>query len=352
MSILITVIIFGIIVIIHEFGHFLAAKACGVAVLEFAAGMGGMLCSKKIGNTVYSLRILPIGGFCRMKGEESSTEPDSFAAASIIERIIIILAGPFMNFLLAFALFSVIIMNVGVSTAEISDIIDGYPAQQAGIEAGDKIIKINNTKIHSGDDISYYLSRNTKASVDLTIKRSNGEKYETSLIPVNESGRLITGVYLKNKSPFFHLSVDGFERAGFLESLRSGYWRMWFMVKVSMNGIIEFFTLKVGLDKVAGPIGLTTVIDDAYEQTIQTGLRTMLLSMINITALLSANLGIMNLLPIPALDGGRFIFLLAELLRGKPVNPEKEGFIHFVGFALIMMFGLFIAFHDIFRIMG
>lgn len=352
MSVIITLIIFGIIVIIHEFGHFYAARKCGIGVIEFAVGMGPKLLSFNKNGIIYSIRAVPVGGFCRMKGEEAD-DYDCFQNASLIKRIIVVLAGPFMNFILAYIIFTIFVMLVPMATTNVADVGENTPAYEAGIKKDDKIVKINNNPIRIYSDFEYFMENYDGGEITVKVKDSQGNR-TVNLTPdkiKDENGeRYVMGIMCQVKSPFFGKGLDGYEKAGLFESLKGGFWYMPFMVKVTVSGLISLFTANISLDAVSGPIGLTNEVGTVYDKAKSSGIKTILLSMASITGILSANLGVMNLLPIPALDGGRFLFFIIEAVRGKQIPPEKEGIVNLVGFAIIAVFGLVIAFNDILKI--
>lgn len=350
MAILLTILIFGIIIVIHEYGHFIAARKCGVFVEEFAVGMGPKIYSKEKGGTLYSIRAIPLGGFCKMKDEDSkSTDSDSFGNATKLKKFIILFAGAFMNFLLAIFIFIAISFFTGFVTNQVKGLAPDFPAQNAGLKEGDLIYKLNGQRIRTFDDLTFKLMRNGEKEFSLTVKR-NGEKIDFNLTPISESGKYLIGITPVTKSPFFGKKTDEIPKAGFFQSIYNGFWNMVFTVKVSITGVIELFTAKLDIENVMGPIGLTPVINETYQEAVKGGFLTTLFTMLNITALLSANIGVMNLLPIPALDGGRILFLIVEIIRRKPITEEKEGMIHFVGFVILIAFGLFIAFKDLINI--
>lgn len=352
MSVILTLIIFGIIVMIHEFGHYYAAKKCGVGVIEFAVGMGPKVCSFTKNGTRYSVRLLPLGGFCRMKGEDdSATDPDSFQNVSLIRRMIIVLAGPFMNFVLAFFVFAVLVMFMPLGTNYVSAVSEGTPAETVGIVPGDRIVKINNSGIHNYTDLGFFMSRYSGGGLKIKLKGEGGSR-TVILTPEydEEKGSYLMGIQTAVKTAFIGERIEGAEKAGFFECIANGFWYMIFMIKATVSGLLSLITAKVGLDQVSGPIGLTSEVGTVYREAKSMGLKVILLNMAEITGLLSANLGVMNLLPIPALDGGRFLFFVAEGIRRKRIPPEKEGMVHLAGFALLMLFGLVVAFKDIMKI--
>lgn len=333
---------------IHEWGHFIAAKKCGVIVEEFAVGMGPKIWGKQKGETLYSIRAFPIGGYCKMADEDKEASSNrGFNGISVWKRMIIILAGVFMNFVLAIFISAVMVMFTGYGENIVSRVSENSPAEGIGIIAGDEIVNIDNSGIHLFDDVNFRLSQRKSENILIGYER-NGEYFETE-VNIKNGERL--GVAFGAKAPLFGEDIEGVEKVGFFESFKVGLWKCVYMVKITFYGLSELFTMRVSLDDVAGPIGLTTVVNDVYEETIKESVWNMIGSMASIAALLSANLGVMNLLPIPALDGGRFVFLLIEAIRRKPIPPEKEGMIHFAGFAVLMAFGILIAFNDVFKLL-
>ena len=360
MSLIITLIIFTVIVVVHEWGHFIMAKLCNVYIEEFAVGMGPKLFGFKHGDTMYSLRILPIGGYCRMADEKpQDSNKIGFNDASVYKRILIAVAGPFMNFILALALLTFLSMSTGIYTNTVESVLDGYPAQEAGIQPGDKIVGINGSSIHTRDDLNFYLSENEGTPLEVTVRRGS-EKFTVTINTQADSDgqRQIIGITTGKKTPIIDLGLfdsgsapDNYETAGFFECIADGFWQMLFLVKVTVIGVVRMFTLNVSLNDISGPIGVTTVVGEAYEETITSGSIYTILTMLNMSALLSANLGVINLVPIPALDGGRIFVYLIEIIRRKQLPPEKEGVINLIGFALVMGFGIFIAVNDVLKLM-
>ncbi len=351
MSVILTLIIFCVIVIIHEGGHFLAARLSGVTVEEFAVGMGPLAVKTKKGGTVYSLRWLPIGGFCRMA---DNSDPEKgvfgFLDANVFKRIFICAAGPFMNFVLALLVLGFINFSRSYTTTEVRGVLEGYAAEEAGIEQGDIITKINGKSVRIFSELSYELSKYAGNTFPVEVSR-DGERLVFSVtLNADENGSYKLGVLTITKAGFLSGADDSLPKTSLIEAFKCGYYDMFFLVKMTVTGLISLFTAKVSMDEIAGPIGLTSVVGEVYGESVKAGISVLIINMFNITALLSANLGVMNLLPIPALDGGKIIVYIAEILRGRPIAPEKEGFINLVGFVLIMGFGIVVAFHDVFRI--
>ncbi len=357
MSVIITLIIFTLIVVIHEWGHFIAAKKCNVFVEEFAVGMGPKLFGVQRGDTLYSVRLLPIGGFCRMADDEiEGSDKIGFNQASVFKRILIAVAGPVMNFVLALIVLTFMAMSTGISTNRVAGTIEGYPAESAGLQPGDRIVAINGKAVNIRSDLDFYLSEHPGEALNLTVKRS-GEKINATIIPkLNEEGKYLIGIKTQYKAPVINLGlydlsdIGNITRAGFFECVADGFWNMIFLVKVTVLGVVRMLTLNVSLNEISGPIGVTTVVGDAYQSTITDGAIYTVLTMLNLSALLSANLGVINLVPIPALDGGRIFVYLIEIVRRKQLPPEKEGIINLIGFALVMGFGIFIAINDVIKL--
>lgn len=340
MGIILALILFGVIVFIHELGHFLLAKKNGINVSEFSIGMGPRLISKVVGGTRYSFKLLPIGGSCMMGEDEVDDISDgSFNSKSVWARMSVIVAGPIFNFILAFIFSIILVAWIGYDAPIINKVIEGYPAQEAGIQAGDKIVKINNRSIHIFREISMYNQLHQGETMNVTFER-HGKKQQVVIEPKKgEDGRYLMG-----------LEPPANQKANPLQILQYGGYEVKYWITTTMDSLKMLFTGKVGVDQLAGPVGIVDVVGSSYEASREYGLPTVILNLMNFAILLTANLGVMNLLPLPALDGGRLVFLVIEAVRGKRVPPEKEGMVHFAG--LILLFGLmiFVMFNDIKRI--
>lgn len=349
--IIIAILVFSILVIVHEFGHYIVAKKSGIFVEEFAVGMGPMIVSKKIGETVYSIRAFPLGGFCRMMGEDKDIADErAFNSKSVWKRMAVIVAGPLMNFVLAFIICTGLVGNSGFALPVVAGLEEGGSAQQAGLQVGDRILKINNKHIFVYEDLSMFMLENQGNEVSVQIER-NGEKMTIDLKPYKSTdGRWIIGFNPVVKTGIFDDDYDGYDKASVFETIKTGFNTMFFYIRSTVTGFVRLFTFNVSMDEVAGPIGIIEVVGDSYEQSIKYSVGAAIANISYIAALLSANLGALNLFPIPAMDGGRLVFLIVEALRGKPLDPDKEGMIHFIGFAFLMAFMVFIAYNDIARI--
>ena len=343
MKLIVALLVFGIIVMFHEFGHFIVAKKNGIVVEEFAIGMGPKLFGIHRGETEYTIRLFPIGGACMMLGEDTAEEVQegSFNSKSVWSRIAVVAAGPLFNFIMAFFCAMLVIGMDGYTSGEILQVNEGSPAMEAGLEAGDLITKVDKTAVHTFADFRMYISLNQGRSCEVTFKR-DGETYRTTVTPrLDEDGVYRIGI------------VGGVqEKPGPAGLIVSSFYE----VKSNINLVIRSLEMiiqgQVTKDDVAGPVGMFQIIGDSYESAAQYGLRIIILTIANMILLLSANLGVMNLLPIPALDGGRLVFLVVEAIRGKPVPRDKEGFVHMIGFVLLMVLMVLIMFNDISRIFG
>ncbi len=354
MTIVLFILIFGVVVISHEFGHFLLAKANGIRVLEFSVGMGPRLLSFRKGETLYSLKLFPIGGACMFDGEdgvkEQEGEPDegSFLKATVWSRISCVIAGPLFNFLLAFVA-ALIMVNMVIADEDtafrdvvVTEVMEGSPAQAAGLQTGDRILSIDNDKTYLYEDILLFTITSNGKEVPVKYER-DGQKYETLLTPVYDetSGRHLMGVTFGEAA----------ELTG-LDSVRYAWYEMRYSAVSVVKSLGMLVTGRVGREDVAGPVGIAAAVGETYESAKEYGWGMVIQQMLNFTLLLSVNLGILNLLPLPALDGGRLVFLLIELVRGKPVPPQKEGLVHMIGLIFFMILMVFVLFNDLINIFG
>lgn len=351
-TLILFIVIFGVVVIAHEFGHFLIAKANGIHVVEFAVGMGPNIVSFKKGGTKYSLKLLPIGGACMFEGEDGVMEkdeatgesmepgPGSFLKAKVWARIATVVAGPVFNLILAFLIaFIMVNLDVAIRDPVATQVTEGGGAQAAGLQDGDRILSLAGQKIKLYQEISLYMQAVYRGGdLEVTYER-DGERYTTVLTPqYNEE----YGYYLLGIS-----NSDFVEPKG-VQTLAYAWYEMRYSVKATYMSLGMLFRGQVSRQDVAGPVGIAVnVVGATYEAAKEYGWKNVLLNMLNITLMLSVNLGLLNLLPIPALDGGRLVFLLIEVIRGKPVPPEKEGIVHFIGLMFFMVLMVFIFFNDL-----
>lgn len=340
MSIVLAIIIFSLIILIHEFGHFLLAKKNGICVTEFSLGMGPRLAGFTKGETKYSLKILPFGGSCMMLGEDGeSSDERSFGVKSVGARISVVIAGPMFNFILAFILSLFIIGNIGYDSTKVS-MLEGYPAEEAGMQTGDQIVKMNNQRISIYREITLFVQLHQGETVNITYER-DGEQY-TAVVTPQYSEEI--GSYL--------LGFTGGEsiKGNALETIKYSFYEVRYWITVTVKSLGMLFEGKVSVNDVSGPVGIVSVIGTTYQESKSSGMFYILMNMLYMTIFLSANLGVMNLLPIPALDGGRLVFLILEGIRGKPISQEKEGMVHFIGFMFLMLIMVLVMYNDIRRL--
>lgn len=428
LNILVAIIIFSVIVVFHELGHFLLAKKNGIEVTEFSLGMGPRLLSTVKGNTRYSLKLFPIGGSCMMVGEDGEGEedgPGSFGHASVWGRISVVAAGPIFNFILAFVFALVITSVMGYDPPKVLSVEENSPAEEAGLQVGDIITSFQGKPISIGRDISLYESlygmqqdqikmtvKRDGKKIDLNFKAASEKKYMLgfSYVPDGEpeitevfvdgammkagvlAGDVITAVDgtkvstgeelqtylgehpLGENAVTITVSRDGKEKeftvqptvrtqvsTGFVYNLyreKTNFFgvlkysavevRYWISSTIDSLGLLIKGTFRV--NDLSGPVGIVDAIGSSVEEAKSEGTVVMWMQMFYWAILLSANLGVMNLLPLPALDGGRLVFLLIEAVTKKKVNPNIEGMIHFAGFVLLMALMVFVFMNDIKRL--
>lgn len=341
MGIILALLLFSFIVFFHELGHFLLAKKNGIHVEEFCIGMGPVLVKKQGKDTMYAIRLLPIGGACMM-GEDDSDDVSegSFNSKSVWARISVIAAGPIFNFILAFILSVIVVSWLGYDKPVIKSVIENSAAADAGLQEGDVIKEINGKKIHIFREITAYNQFHPGEKLDIIYERDGVEYGIVGLeTRKGEDGRYLIGI-----------TQGEYRKANAFTALQYGFYEVKFWIDYTIESLKMLFTGMIGLDQLSGPVGIVDVVDEAYDTNIQYGISSVVLAFLNLSILLSANLGVMNLLPIPALDGGRLVFLFVEAIRGKRIPPEKEGVVHLAG--LIALFGLmiFVMFNDLQRI--
>ena len=325
LSIVGALLVLTVLVFVHELGHFYAGKKLGFRIDEFAIGMGPVVCSKEQNGTRFAIRALPIGGLCAFHGEdEGVSDPECFNAQPVWKRMIVVLAGPFMNILLAVVLAVIILMTYGEYMPMINDFTaENTPAEAAGIQVGDIITEIDGKSITYYAECTDYIQQADHAGIEVTVRRGGSDVTLTARdIYDPESGSNRLGIYISPERL----------RYGLLEAATNSVRYTCYIVKEMFKVLGGLFTGSVTSDDVAGPVGTISIIGQAVRAGFEVVLR--------LGVLISINLGIMNILPIPALDGGRFLFMVIEAVRGKPIPPEKEGMIHMAG--LVLLFSLMI----------
>ncbi len=332
-----TIVIFCVLVFIHELGHFAVAKLAGVTVHEFSIGMGPQIFSFERGGTRYGLRLLPIGGFVQLEGEEGgSDDAGALCNKSALVRFLVFVAGAAMNLLLGFVIFLFLVGLTNIYGVNVVDsVVPDSAFSQADIRPGDKIVRAEgeyySARIHDYNDLKYFITKNPDGGAYFTIERGE-ETLRKYVEPqfVEAENRYIYGFTPQalSKTP---LSVI---EAAYRESV--------FMVKLVVASLWGLVTGEVPISSLSGPVGIVDQIGEAAKMGVY--------NVLFLAALISINLGVFNLLPLPALDGGRVLFIIVEKIRRKPLKPEHEGMIHFIGFALLMVLILFATFSDIKRI--
>lgn len=341
MGIILAILVFSLIVFVHELGHFLLAKMNKIRVDEFSIGMGPRLLSTVKGETRYSLKLFPIGGSCMM-GEDDVDDMSegSFNSKSVWARIAVVAAGAVFNFILAFIFAVIIVGYAGYDEPVISGVVPGFSAEAEGMQEGDRIVRMNGKKINLWREVTYYNMFHAGETVELVYER-DGEKHEVTIVPKqDEDGNYLMGV----------TSPAEYKKANVFTAMQYGVYEVKFWISTTLESLKMLITGSVGVDQLSGPVGIVDVVDDTYQQSKDYGAVVVLMQMLNIGILLSANLGVMNLLPLPALDGGRLVFLVLEAIRGKRVAPDKEGMVHFVGMMLLFALMIFVLFNDLNRI--
>lgn len=411
LTIISSILVFSAIVLVHEYGHYKAAKSVGIRVYEFAIGMGPTLLKREKNGTIYSIRAVPIGGFVQMEGEEEDVRTStSFSTKTVWQRFLVIFSGPLMNFVLALALFVIIAFSFGVYGNRIDSIAEDSNEYKEGLRPGDKIISVNGEKAYIWEDIFYEIignenpyytvkyerdnqireariNNNYRKLVGISTQMSDGEATTTvsptdvtspaygagikdgdvvikiNDVSVNSWNELTNQVELTESGKPVKVTVDRDGKIldfnivpqtqitvkfntqlekSFMTAISSSAYKTVYYIELMFKTISQLVTGKLGSDALGGPVMVISMVGEAAESGI--------LSLLNLAAFISINLGFMNLLPIPALDGSKIVFLMVEAVRGKAIPVEKEGYIHFIGFVVLIGFMIFITYKDILRL--
>lgn len=411
LTIVAAILVFSVIVLVHEYGHYKAAKSVGIRVYEFAIGMGPTLFKKEKNGTIYSIRAIPIGGFVQMEGEEEEVRTStSFSTKTIWQRFKVIAAGPIMNYVLALVLFIIIALSYGVYGNHIDYIDENSNEYKAGLRTGDKIISVNGEKAYIWEDIFYEIVNpdnkyyTVKYESDGQVKQAKVENNYRKIVGITtvmEDGNTTTTVSPTDvTSPAYVAGVNNGDKVikindvpvstweeltyqventpneksvkltvdrngkildfniepqtqitvrfntqlekSFATAISSSAYKTVYYIELMFKTISQLVTGKLGSDALGGPVMVISMVGEAAESGI--------LSLLNLAAFISINLGFMNLLPIPALDGSKLVFLIIEGIRGKSIPIEKEGYIHFIGFVVLIVFMIFITYKDILRL--
>lgn len=324
------IIIFFMLIFPHELGHFISAKLCGIRVNEFALGMGPTLWKKKKGETKYSLRLFPVGGFCAMEGEdESSDDERAFDNKPVWQRLIVLVAGSFMNLLIAVIIMICLTFYTGVATTTVDNVIEGSPAYEAGLQHGDEILKVNGKDFNKWEDLRTFLAESEDDIVEIEFLR-NGEKMTAeSGIMKSEDGRKVIG-------------ITSLSSHGFFKCIGGGLYNSFYMIKTLGDAFRRIFTGQVGMNELGGPVAIVKVAGDAGKAGIA--------SFLYLASFISLNLALFNMFPLPALDGGRVVFLIIRKITGKAITKEIEGKVHFVGLLLLFALMIYVTWNDIMRL--
>ena len=343
MTLIYFILILGIIVLIHEFGHFFFAKRAGIYVYEFSIGMGPRIFkwTRKNDETEYSIRIIPIGGYVQMAGEEVEDDPNvpkekKFSVKTFGQKFMTVIAGIMNNFLLAIILLFFLALFNGASQNKpiVGEVTKNMPAYSAGLEKGDRIISINGKRTSTYDVFALELQVNSGKKITLEIDR-NGNKKTVTMSPkmIDENGTL---------TPRYGFALTDEIKTGFFASIKYAFSKTISLLHQMVLTIYYLITGTLGLKSFSGPIGIYNIVGQAKASGFW--------SLVSLTALLSINVGFINLLPLPAFDGGRLLFVIIEKLTGKKVDPKLENTIHSIGFFLLMALMILITYNDIVRL--
>ncbi|MCH5352144.1 MAG: site-2 protease family protein [Acutalibacter sp.] len=343
--IVIGILLFGFVVFFHELGHFLLAKSAGIWVREFSLGMGPQLFSFTKGDTKYALRLLPIGGYCMMEGEdESSTDERAFSNKPVWRRILVVVAGGVFNIILGFVLMLFVVGQQNVySTTQIAKFTENSGWEAAGAQAGDTIVEIDGFRIYTERDLSFALSMADPASLSAKVRR-DGKILELDPITMQQKtdadGNSVLAIdfYIQGEAPSF---------LGLIRKSALDTFSMTRLVVESLKGLI---TGRFGFNELAGPVGTAQMITQVTSEGLAVGFGQALQNLVLMIIVITVNLGIVNLLPLPALDGGRLLFLIWEGVTRKPVPKKYEAYIHAAGFVLLILLMVAVTFGDIRRL--
>lgn len=343
---ILAVFLFLVMIFPHELGHFIAARKCGVQVNEFAFGMGPAIWKKQKGETLYSIRAFPIGGFCAMEGEDGQQDaedeegnvvtkeynPRAFNNKKPWQKIIILMAGSFMNVVSAFLILAILVTYVGFATTTIGGVTEGSPAEAAGLAIGDKLVAVDGREITSWDQLGASIQEGKGSEMTLSVKRGS-ETLDLTLTPAydEETQRYIIGTYSKvSHNP--------------LKAVKSAFVGTFRLFGVMYDSLKMLITGGATLQDVSGPVGIVQMVGETSSQGLW--------SYGFLMALICVNLAVINMLPLPALDGGRILIVLFGWITGKTVSPKVEGIIHAVGMVLILGLAVLITFNDIGKLAG
>ena len=329
-----SVFVFSVVIFIHELGHFIVAKKSGIRVNEFSIGMGPKLFSVTKGETDYSVRALPIGGFVAMEGEDEESEAeDSFNKAPVANRIAVVVAGAVMNIILGFAILVFLTsQQEHITSRVIYEFHEGATTQQTGLQVNDEIIAVNGRRCYIADDIIYEFARTQDGTADFTVRRDG------KIVNLED----VTFETYTDEAGYKQIVVDFYvypaEKTLVSVVREAVHWTM-SLARTVFLSLVDMVTGRVAMNQISGPVGIVSVISEAASVGIK--------PLLNILALITINLGVFNLVPFPALDGGRLVFLIVELFRGKPINPKYEIWVNAAGMVMLLAFMALVTFSDV-----
>ena len=336
LTVVAAVVIFGLLIFFHELGHFATAKKVGIGVLEFAIGFGPRLISHQKDDTVYSLRAFPLGGFVRVVGEDpdESEAENSFQSKSVWARFAFIAAGPLMNFVLAIVLFSLIyfaFLGVPVyQSTQVGELLPGGQAEAVGLQQGDRILSVAGVRVNDWSEVVAQIHAHPEEEIIIEFERQ-GEVQSVSVVPDSDAQTGEGRIGIQAQTVMYAL----------IPSIQHGIEHTIWFIRLFAVSIKQMVTGQAAPD-VMGPVGIIKIVGDVA--------KTGIVNLMSLAAIISLNLGILNLLPVPALDGSRLMFLVVEGVRGRPVDPQKESFIHFIGFTVLILLMIVIAYRDLTRL--
>ena len=333
MNIILAILIFTFLVLIHELGHFLTAKFLKVRAYELSIGMGPKIFGKKHNDTEYTLRALPFGAYVRFGDEDDSMfeESDNFMNQSPWDRIKIIMMGPLVNMVAALMIMILVVFLSGVPVNKIGSVAADMPAAAAGLRAGDEILEVEGAPTSSWEDVVKAIDANSDDTISVIVQREGQQAQIIEITPTLSEGRMMIGI-----TPAFEKNLG--------QSVVSGTKATLNMSTMMLDIVKKLFTGKADISSFSGPVGIVAIVDDVAA--------TGWINLLYLTSVLSLNLGILNLLPIPGLDGSKILIYGFEALSGKPMNKDIEMKLTMVGFAVLLAFTIFVTFKDITRLIG
>ncbi|MEE1124842.1 MAG: M50 family metallopeptidase [Acutalibacteraceae bacterium] len=343
--IIIGILLFELIILSHEFGHFICAKKSNVLVHEFALGMGPKLFGFTKGETLYSLRLLPIGGYCKMEGEdEESDSPRAFGNAKVWQKMLIVVAGAVMNVLLGLVLMCILVVQEPYyASTTIESFHENSRSATQGLEVGDRLVSLDGYKINTSRDFSYSLGTMKTYSPNIKVER-NGEIVDLGNVTFDTTTDSTGRTYIA--LDFYVVPIE----RSFTSVISQTFQQTYSVVRMIWASLVGLVTGQFTMNDVSGPIGAASAITEATSMGLEVNFVAGLNNLLFMLMVISVNLGIFNMLPVPALDGGRFFFLIIEAIRRKPIPPKYEGLVHTIGFVILILFMIIVSLNDIVRL--